>query len=95
MFDPWVGKIPWRRKWQSTPVLLPGKSHGWKSLVGYRVLVVLGVSKSQTQLSDFTLLNLKPVIQLLLQIWHIRERSGYHQKNSAIGIVIRCRYETS
>ena len=25
----------WRRKWQSTPVLLPGKFHGWKSLVGY------------------------------------------------------------
>ena len=29
------GKIPWRRKWQSTPVLLPGKSHGQRSLVGY------------------------------------------------------------
>ena len=27
-FNPWVGKIPWRRKWQSTPVFLPGKSHG-------------------------------------------------------------------
>ena len=27
-FDPWVGKIPWRRKWQPTPVLLPRKSHG-------------------------------------------------------------------
>ena len=27
-FDPWVGKIPWRRKWQPTPVFLPGKSHG-------------------------------------------------------------------
>ena len=27
-FSPWVGKIPWRRKWQPTPVLLPGKSHG-------------------------------------------------------------------
>ena len=26
--DPWVGKIPWRKKWQPTPVLLPGKSHG-------------------------------------------------------------------
>ena len=26
-FNPWVGKIPWRRKWQSTPVFLPGKSH--------------------------------------------------------------------
>ena len=34
-FDPWVGKIPWRRKWPPTPVLLPGKSHGQKSLVGY------------------------------------------------------------
>ena len=31
----WVGKIRWRRKWQSTPVLLPGKSHGQRSLVGY------------------------------------------------------------
>ena len=27
-FHPWVGKIPWRRAWQSTPVFLPGKSHG-------------------------------------------------------------------
>ena len=35
-FDPWVGKIPWRRKWQPTPVFLPGKSHGQRSLVGYR-----------------------------------------------------------
>ena len=34
-FSPWVGKIPWRRKWQPSPVLLPGKFHGWKSLVGY------------------------------------------------------------
>ena len=34
-FDPWVGKIPWRRKWQSTPALLTGKSHGWRSLIGY------------------------------------------------------------
>ena len=32
---PRVGKIPWRRKWQSTPVLLPGKFHGQRSLVGY------------------------------------------------------------
>ena len=33
-FDPWVRKILWRRKWQPTPVFLPGKSHGW-SLAGY------------------------------------------------------------
>ena len=31
--DPWVGKIPWRRKWQPTPVFLPGESHGQRSLV--------------------------------------------------------------
>ena len=34
-FDPWVQKIPWRRKWQPTPVFLPGKSHGQGSLEGY------------------------------------------------------------
>ena len=34
-FNSWVGKIPWRRKWQPTPVLLPGESHGGRSLVGY------------------------------------------------------------
>ena len=34
-FDPWVGKIPWRRKWQPTPVLLPQNSHGQRHLVGY------------------------------------------------------------
>ena len=33
-FDPWVRKIPWRRKWQPTPVFLPGESHGPRSLAG-------------------------------------------------------------
>ena len=34
-FGPWVGKLPWRRKWQPTPVFLPGESHGQRSLAGY------------------------------------------------------------
>ena len=34
-FDPWVGKIPWRRAWQPAPVFLPGESHELRSLVGY------------------------------------------------------------
>ena len=34
-FDPWVRKIPWRRKWQPTPVFLPVESHGRRSLAGY------------------------------------------------------------
>ena len=34
-FDPWVRKIPWRNEWLPTPILLPGESHGQRSLVGY------------------------------------------------------------
>ena len=36
-FDPWVGKVTWRRRdtWQPTPVFLPGEPHGQRSLVGY------------------------------------------------------------
>ena len=48
-FDPWVRKIPCRRKWQPTPVLLPGKSHGQRSLVGYSPW-----GHKETRLSDFT-----------------------------------------
>ena len=33
--DPWIGKIPWKKKWQPTPVLLPRESHGQRSLAGY------------------------------------------------------------
>ena len=35
VFDLWFGKIPWRRKWQPTPVFLPGEFHGQRGLVGY------------------------------------------------------------
>ena len=39
MWETWVQSLGWedlwRRKWQPTPVFLPGKSHGWRSLVGY------------------------------------------------------------
>ena len=50
-FDPWVGKIPWRRAWQPTPVFLPGESHGQRSLVGYSPCGHKeAVTKSWTQL---------------------------------------------
>ena len=45
-FSPWIGKIPWSRKWQPAPVFLPGKFHGQRSLPG------LGAAESQTLLSD-------------------------------------------
>ena len=47
-FDPWVGKIPWRRAWQPIPVFLLGKSHGQRSLVGPSSW---DHKKSQTQLN--------------------------------------------
>ena len=46
-FSPWVRKIPWRRKWQATPVFLPGESHEQRSLVDYSQRV----TKSWTWLS--------------------------------------------
>ena len=33
-FDPWAGKTPWRRAWQSIPLFFPGESHGKRSLAG-------------------------------------------------------------
>ena len=48
VFDTWVGKLPWSMNWQPTPVFLPGKLQGQKSLVGYSQWV----AKSQTQLRD-------------------------------------------
>ena len=46
--DPWVGKIPWRRKWQPTSVFLSGSAHRQRSLVAY---TSVGVAKSQTRLN--------------------------------------------
>ena len=51
-FDPWVGKIPWRRKWQPTPVFLLGKFHGQR---GAWWAIVHGVAKSWTWLSHWAL----------------------------------------
>ena len=49
-FHPWVRKISWSRKRQPTPVFLPGKLHGQRSLAGY---IVHEVAKNWTQLSDW------------------------------------------
>ena len=49
-FDPWVGKIPWRKAWQPTPILLPGESHGQRSWWA----TVHGVTKSRTLLKQLS-----------------------------------------
>ena len=45
--NPWVRKVPWRRRWQPTPIFLPGEFHGQRSLMGYSPWV----SKNQTRLN--------------------------------------------
>ena len=50
-FNPWVTKIPWRRKWLPTPVFLLGEFHVQRSLAGGRPQPT-GVAKSQTNPSD-------------------------------------------
>ena len=70
-FDPWVRKIPWRRKWEPIPVFLPGKSHGQRSLVGHspwsckRVGHDLGTKHQQQNLNT----------------WHLRQRNWRKSAN--------------
>ena len=70
-FDPWVGKIPWRRKWQPTPVFLLGKFHGQRSLAGYSPW---GCKESDTteQLHSLHSLFFRPIkLETHLQLQHI------------------------
>ena len=53
--NPWVGKIPWRRKWQLTPIALPGKFHGQEEPVGYRLGVTESDMTEQVSMSTITL----------------------------------------
>ena len=70
-FDLWVGKISWRRKWQPTPVFLPGKFHGQRSQVGY---TVHGVTRVRHDLVTKP----SPLVYILCQwpvfsarLWHV------------------------
>ena len=66
-FNPWVRKIPWRRKrrkWQPTPVFLPGKFHGQKSLVGCSPR---GCKESDT--TEHTGMQVKPM--WLITLWKL------------------------
>ena len=74
VFNPWVGKMPWSRKWQPTPVFLPGKFHGQRNLAGYRpwgrkesdMTEQLG---THTQISMIYCFVTKPCCIIILFIW--------------------------
>ena len=61
-FNPWVRKIPWRRKWQPTLIFLPGKSHDHRSLVGYSPC---GCKRAGQDLATKQQYRLKQYLQLL------------------------------
>ena len=64
MFGSWVGKIPWRRKWQPTQVFLPGKSHGRWDLVGY---------------SPWRRKKLDTTEQLHFHMWNLKKKKGTNE----------------
>ena len=57
-FNPWVGKILWRRKWQSTPVFLPGKFHGQRSLADYSPWVLKELDMTERLTNTHMLLSI-------------------------------------
>ena len=66
-FNPWVGKIPWRRKWQPTPVFLPGESHGQRSLAGYSLCCAYSLSCVQLFLTSWAVAHQAPLSMGILQ----------------------------
>ena len=66
MFNPWMGKISWGRKWQPTPVFLPGKSYGCRSLTGYSPWVCkeLDMAK-QLHFHLFTFMHISSCISII------------------------------
>ena len=77
-FYPWVGKSPWRRKWQPTLVFLPGEFQEQKSLVGYSP----GVAKSPTGLSDRTKQHIKGAGSWNYRDWEVPRSSKLEPKES-------------
>ena len=75
--DPWVGKIPWRREWQSTPVFLLGESYGQRSLAGHS----LWSCKELDTTEQLTL--------LLLQLWQSWLHQPLHLQGSVPSFVVR------
>ena len=68
-FNPWVGKTPWRRKWQPTSVLLPGKFHGQRSLVGYSPRGCKELDMTEQLHFFFFLLNMLLLLYYFLVFW--------------------------
>ena len=64
MFDPWVGKIPWRREWLPTPVFLPGEFYGQRNLAGYSPWSRIELDRSEQLTLSLDVQNLSHSLRL-------------------------------
>ena len=74
-FQPWVGKIPWRRKLQPTPVIMPAKSHGQRSLAGYSPW---SHKKVRDDLATKQTFHTQKVSTYIIKMTSIRHLSSHH-----------------
>ena len=76
-FDPSVGKITWSRKWQPTPVLLPGKFHGQRSLEGNSSWNCRELDTTEPLSTQPVLLSLWILLKDLTRWWFLIKYEGY------------------
>ena len=84
-FSPWVRKIPWRRAWQSTPVVLPGESHGQRSLAGYGPLGLKESDTTEVTQHPRTRCLLQPAVKDLGDVWGREEKGGRGNQRKLLG----------
>ena len=78
-FNPWIRKIPWRREWQPTPVLLPGESHGHSSLAGDSPWCCKELDMTE-QLTVACFLMFTAALLTIVKIW--KQPDGHQQISS-------------
>ena len=79
-FHLWVGKIPWRRKWQPTLVFWPGESHGQRSLVSYSPRGHKGSDMTETTQHVWLITSLVIANQFSLQLLTLSQKSDWDWK---------------
>ena len=90
MWKAWVQslcqKIPWRSKWQPTPVFLPGKSHGWRSLTGYSPW-----GRKESDTTEWLYFLSFNIYTYRLLLWHLFPKNCYNiEMNCLMVHVIWC-----
>ena len=93
-FDPWVGKISWRRKWQPTPVFLPVKFHGQRSLVAYSPACCKELDTTEQLNTDLYRLFPTPLLLVKWMFWEGYPERGGHIKRVADGGCLRQLWES-